>query len=94
MPGQLNEKKRVDKNNKARRLTARLCYIDGLVSTGNQIPYTILKRNFSNRKKNPKYFINIFFWPVDKEAFSTHVSCTKTFRSITTMSTNLFDQQF
>jgi len=48
-------------NNKARLLTARLCYIDGLVSTGNQIPYTILKRNFPNRKIFSKFFINIFF---------------------------------
>ncbi|HNA16606.1 MAG TPA: hypothetical protein PKG89_09285, partial [Ferruginibacter sp.] len=56
-----------NKNNKARRLTARLCYIDGLVSTGNKIPYTILKRNFSNRKIFSEYFINIFFLAVDKE---------------------------
>jgi len=55
------------KNNKARLLTARLCYIDGLVSTGNQIPYTILKRIFPNRKIFPRFFINIFFYPVDKE---------------------------
>jgi len=56
-----------NKNNKARLLTARLCYIDGLVSTGNQIPYTILKRIFPNRKIFLKFFINIFFYPVDKE---------------------------
>ena len=58
-------KKSVDKNNKARHLTARLCYIDGLVSTGNQIPYTILKRIFANIKLFPKNFINIFFIAVD-----------------------------
>jgi len=58
-----------NKNNKARLLTARLCYIDGLVSTGNQIPYTILKRNFPNQKIFPEFFINIFFCPVDKEHF-------------------------
>jgi hypothetical protein len=55
----------VNKNNKARRLMARLCYIDGLVSTGNQIPYTILKRIFANIKLFPKNFINIFFIAVD-----------------------------
>jgi hypothetical protein len=55
----------VAKNNKARHLTARLCYIDGLVSTGNQIPYTILKRIFANIKLFPKNFINIFFIAVD-----------------------------
>jgi hypothetical protein len=49
-------------------LSARLCYIDGLVSTGNQIPYTILKRNFANRKIFSMFFINIFFCPVEKEA--------------------------
>ena len=27
-----------------------LCYIDGLVSTGNKFPYTILKINFALRK--------------------------------------------
>jgi hypothetical protein len=30
---------------------AELCYMDGLVSTGNQIPFTILKRIFAKRKK-------------------------------------------
>ena len=53
------------KNNKARHLIARLCYIDGLVSTGNQIPYTILKRIFANIKLFPKNFINIFNTAVD-----------------------------
>jgi hypothetical protein len=55
----------VVKNNKARHLIARLCYIDGLVSTGNQIPYTILKRIFANIKLFPKNFINIFYVAVD-----------------------------
>jgi hypothetical protein len=61
----INQKTTVDKNNKARRLMARLCYIDGLVSTGNQIPYTILKRIFANIKLFPKNFINIFNTAVD-----------------------------
>jgi len=61
-------KKAVDKNNKARRLMARLCYIDGLVSTGNQIPYAILKRIFANIKLFPKNFINIFFIAVDNSS--------------------------
>jgi len=43
-----------------------LCYIDGLVSTGNQIPYTILEIIFPNQKIFLNYFINIFFSPVDK----------------------------
>ena len=43
-------------------------YIDGLVSTGNQIPFTILKRIFSKRKKYDTYFIHNFFWRVDKDA--------------------------
>ena len=55
----------VIKNNKARLFGVELCYIDGLVSTGNQIPYTILKRIFANIKIFPKNFINIFILPVD-----------------------------
>jgi len=43
-----------------------LCYIDGLVSTGNQIPFTILKINFPNMKIFYNYFIHIFFYAVDK----------------------------
>ena len=27
-----------------------LCYMDGLVSTGNKFPYTILKIIFANKK--------------------------------------------
>ncbi len=34
--------------------------MDGLVSTGNEFPNTILKRLSSNAKKNQKKFINIF----------------------------------
>jgi len=37
-----------------------LCYMDGLVSTGNKFPYTILKIIFTIRKNISKIFINIF----------------------------------
>jgi hypothetical protein len=50
---------------------ARLCYIDGLVSTGNQIPFTILKRIFANIKLFPKNFINIFNNAVDNSTCFT-----------------------
>lgn len=42
--------------------------MDGLVSTGTQIPYTILKNYFANWKNLFIYFINIFILPVDKDA--------------------------
>ena len=35
------------KINKAREKINGLCYMDGLVSTGNKFPYTILKINFA-----------------------------------------------
>jgi hypothetical protein len=38
------------KNNKARQEMHGLCYMDGLVSTGNKFPYTILKIIFTIRK--------------------------------------------
>jgi hypothetical protein len=41
--------------------------MDGLVSTRNQVPITILKRNFAIVKKFPNNFIHIFFPAVDKE---------------------------
>jgi hypothetical protein len=44
-------------------------YVDGLVSTGNQIPYTILKRIFSLIKKIFIYFINIWFPDLWKSHF-------------------------
>ena len=45
--------------------------MDGLVSTGKQIPYTILKNIFANQKIFFNYFINILIWLVDKaKAFS------------------------
>ncbi len=40
--------------------------MDGLVSTGNEFPCTILEINFFNQKKFPNYFINILKLPVDK----------------------------
>jgi hypothetical protein len=36
-----------------------LCYMDGLVSTGNKFPYTILKIIFAIRKNFTLFFINI-----------------------------------
>ena len=58
-------------NKKARLFSDGPCYMDGLVSTGNKFPYTILKIIFSNRKFFMNYFINILFFVVDKgEAFS------------------------
>jgi len=43
-----------------------LCYIDGLVNTGNKFPYTILKINFALRKNISFFFINILKCTVDK----------------------------
>lgn len=42
--------------------------MDGLVSTGNKFPSTILEINFFNQKKIPNYFINILNMAVDKPA--------------------------
>ncbi|CAN5281041.1 hypothetical protein BH09BAC2_BH09BAC2_02610 [soil metagenome] len=39
--------------------------MDGLVSTGNKFPYTILKIIFTNMKKYSTFFINILFFHVD-----------------------------
>jgi hypothetical protein len=47
------------KNNKARQEMHGLCYMDGLVSTGNKFPYTILKIIFTIRKNISIFFINI-----------------------------------
>jgi len=60
------------KNNKARHLIARLCYIEWVSKYENQIPSTILKRISANRKKISTYFINIFFWRVDKAVRLRH----------------------
>ena len=43
-----------------------LCYMDGLVSTGNKFPYTILKIIFAIRKIFGHFFINILKPVVDK----------------------------
>ena len=43
-----------------------LCYMDGLVSTGNKFPYTILKIIFAIRKEIILFFINILKRVVDK----------------------------
>ena len=48
-----------------------LCYIDGLVSTGNKFPYTILKINFALRINFCFFFINILKWGVDKHESET-----------------------
>jgi hypothetical protein len=53
--------------NKARLFTAGPRYIYGLVSTGNQIPYTILKIISANKKKFKDYFIHILIMAVDKD---------------------------
>lgn len=47
--------------------------MDGLVSTGNKFPSTILEINFFNQKKIPNYFINILNMAVDKPAFKKGV---------------------
>jgi len=41
------------------RFAERDIYMDGLVSTGNKFPNTILKRIFMNKKIFQEYFINI-----------------------------------
>ena len=41
--------------------------MDGLVSTGNKFPSTILKRIFPNQKIFPKNFIHILGIAVDKQ---------------------------
>ena len=50
------------KNKKARHFGAELYYMDGLVSTGNKFPYTILKRNFANRKIIFQFLLTYFFY--------------------------------
>jgi hypothetical protein len=53
-------------NKKSPRGAEGIIYMDGLVSTGNKFPYTILKRISSNQKKITKYFIHILYITVDK----------------------------
>jgi hypothetical protein len=46
--------------------------MNGLVSTGKKIPYTILKRILSLIKKNPNFFMHIDKQNVEKQqAFCT-----------------------
>jgi hypothetical protein len=44
--------------------------MDGLVSTGNKFPNTILKRIFANQKIFPNFFIHILSIAVDKRGGS------------------------
>lgn len=55
--------------------------MDGLVSTGIQIPYTILKIIFANKKKNLKYFIHIFFDAVENGKIICMLSSNHFFNS-------------
>ena len=50
----------------------RGCYVDGLVSTGNKFPYTILKRIFSFQKNFFIYFINIYFLTLWKRVVTSN----------------------
>lgn len=52
------------------RETGGIIYMDGLVSTGNKFPNTILNINFANKKIFSINFINILFSAVDNR---THV---------------------
>ena len=66
-----------NKKNKARLVRVELCYIYGLVSTRNQIPYTILKIIFANQKENWIYFIHILYISVDKGATFFQIQAIK-----------------
>jgi hypothetical protein len=58
------------------------CYIDGLISTGNAIPFTILKIYFSMWKLLGNYFIHIFFLDVNyfepNQQFKNWIHCDST----------------
>jgi len=56
-----NEFHQIIKIRKPDILRAELYYMDGLVSTGNKFPYTILKRNFANRKIIFQFLLTYFF---------------------------------
>lgn len=47
--------------NAQRSVETERCYIDGLISTGNVIPFTILYIYFIYMKFFHNYFIHIFF---------------------------------
>ena len=57
-----NEFHHIIKIRKPDILRAELYYMDGLVSTGNKFPYTILKRNFANRKIIFQFLLTYFFY--------------------------------
>jgi hypothetical protein len=63
-------------NKKSPRITGGIIYMDGLVSTGNKIPYAILERIFINQKIFSKYFINILNIAVDKPGHNYHYFLT------------------
>lgn len=46
--------------------------MDGLVSTGNKFPTTILKIIFMNQKIFPVYFINILNIAVENQTFISY----------------------
>lgn len=51
--------------NAQRSVETERCYIDGLISTGNVIPFTILYIYFIYKKFFHNYFIHIFFKDVN-----------------------------
>ena len=61
----------IEKIKKPGKKFSGLCYIDGLVSTGNKFPYTILKINFALRKNICNFFINILNLRVDNHQNKT-----------------------
>ena len=54
------------RQNKKPRWRRDFYYLDGLVSTGKQIPYTILEIILSIRKIFIINFMHNFFWGVEK----------------------------
>lgn len=56
--------------------------MDGLVSTGNKFPCTILEINFFNQKNFPNYFINILKLSVDKPNVQTMISINANMQSM------------
>jgi len=57
---------------KSPTFSAELHYMDGLVSTGNKFPCTILNIIFSIQKNIFNYFFNIFYLFVEKVKFNLH----------------------
>ena len=51
-----------------------LSYMDGLVSTGNEFPFTILEIIFSLTKNFSNYFINILIGLVEKRRKTKGIS--------------------